>query len=172
MATRRTTVFVTIAAMVALGLGLWAGSTFLEAPRDAGPLLAVTLPDTTGQEQSISQWKGKLLVVNFWATWCEPCRDEMPEFVRVQRQYGDKGLQFVGIAVDDRDKVSTYVKEIGLNYPALIGGMGAIELSKTFGNSLSALPFTIVIDRQGSIVHTQLGVLKPKQLQGFIDKLL
>jgi thiol-disulfide isomerase/thioredoxin len=172
MATRRTTVFVTLAAMVALALGLWAGSSLMEPPKDAGTLLAISLPDTTGRDQPLAQWKGKLLVVNFWATWCEPCRDEMPEFVRLQRRYADKGLQFVGIAVDDRDKVSSYVKDIGLNYPALIGGMGAIELSKTFGNSLSALPFTIVVDPKGSIVLTQLGVLKPSQLQGFINKLL
>jgi len=120
----------------------------------------------------LAQWRGKLLVVNFWATWCEPCRDEMPEFVRSQARFGDKGLQFVGIAVDDPAKVGTYIQEVGLNYPALVGGMGAIELSKTFGNTLSALPFTIIVDRKGWIVHTQLGVLKPAQLQGFIDILL
>ena len=172
MATRRTKVFVSLAGIFALALGLWPGSKFGEAPRDGATLPAISLPDVAGREQALSQWRGKLLVVNFWATWCEPCRDEMPEFVRLQRAYGDKGMQFVGIAVDEPVKVGTFVKEIGLNYPALIGGMGAIELSKTLGNSLSALPFTIIVDRQGLIVHTQLGVLKPAQLQGFIDKLL
>jgi len=160
-----------VAAVVALALGVFAGSGY-EAPKDGSTLLAISLPDSKGQEQALAQWRGKLLVVNFWATWCEPCRDEMPEFVRSQARFGDKGLQFVGIAVDDPAKVGTYIQQIGLNYPALIGGMGAIELSKTFGNTLSALPFTIIVDRKGSIVHTQLGVLKPAQLQGFIDKLL
>ncbi|MET0683573.1 MAG: TlpA disulfide reductase family protein, partial [Casimicrobiaceae bacterium] len=72
---------------------------------DAAMLFGIALPDMTGREQSIGQWKGKVLVVNFWATWCVPCRDEMPEFVKAQREWGDRGLQFVGIAVDDVAKV-------------------------------------------------------------------
>jgi thiol-disulfide isomerase/thioredoxin len=111
-------------------------------------------------------------VVNFWATWCAPCREEMPEFMKAQSEYGAKGLQFVGIAVDQADKVDQYVKEIGLNYPALIGGFGAMELSRTLGNSLMALPFTVVVNRQGAIAHTQLGVLKPDKLNSVVKALL
>jgi thiol-disulfide isomerase/thioredoxin len=118
------------------------------------------LPDSQGTPQSLAQWKGNVVVVNFWATWCAPCREEMPEFVRAQQELGPKGLQFVGIAVDDVDKVRAFAREIGLNYPALIGGYGAIELSKTLGNDLSALPFTVVLDRAGRVAHTQLGPLK------------
>jgi len=113
-----------------------------------------------------------VLVVNFWATWCAPCREEMPEFVRAQSEYGARGLQFVGIAVDQADKVEQFSKEFGLNYPSLIGGYGAVELSKTLGNRLAALPFTIVVDRQGRIAHTQLGPLKPDKLRAIVDKLL
>ena len=103
-------------------------------------------------------------MVNFWATWCAPCREEMPEFIKAQTEYGPKGLQFVGIAVDQPDKVEQFAKEIGLNYPTLVGGFGAMELSKTLGNNLMALPFTVVVDRKGAIVHTQLGELKPDKL--------
>lgn len=93
-------------------------------------------------------------------------------FVRLQRDRGAKGLQFVGIAVDQVDKVRQFAEEIGLNYPVLIGGYGAMELSKTLGNSLMALPFTVVVDREGRIAHTQLGPLKEAQLNAIADQLL
>ena len=137
-----------------------------------GAIFGVALPDTAGREQSIGQWKGKVLVVNFWATWCVPCREEMPEFVKAQREFGGRGLQFVGIAIDDAAKVKEFAAELGLNYPALIGGYGAIELSKTLGNRLGALPFTIVVDRSGRVSHTQLGPIKDAQLRSIIGQLL
>ena len=141
--------------------------------QDASTLLALSLPDSEGREHTLSEWKGKVLVVNFWATWCDPCREEMPEFVRAQSELGDRGLQFVGIAVDQPENVSQFQHSpSALNYPALIGGYGAIELSRTLGNRLAALPFTIIIDRQGSVVHTQLGPLKPRQLRTILAKLL
>ena len=143
-----------------------------DAPADASALLALSLPDAAGKEQSIGQWRGKVVVVNFWATWCAPCREEMPEFVRAQTEFGSRGLQFVGIAVDQADKVEQFARDLGLNYPTLIGGYGAVELSKTLGNRLAALPFTIVVDRQGRVVHTQLGPLKPDQLRAIVSKLL
>jgi thiol-disulfide isomerase/thioredoxin len=95
-------------------------------------------------------------VVNFWATWCIPCRDEMPEFVKAQREFGERGVQFVGIAVDDVAKVRDFAAELGLNYPALIGGYGAIELSKSLGNRVGALPYTVFIDRAGRINRAHL----------------
>ena len=139
---------------------------------DGAMVLGVTLPDTTGRQQSIAQWKGKVLVVNFWATWCVPCRDEMPEFVKAQREFGDRGLQFVGIAVDDVGKVKDFAAELGLNYPALIGGYGAIELSKSLGNRIGALPYTLFIDRAGRISRAHLGPLKPAELRAIIGQLI
>ena len=162
---------VCIAGAIALALGAYVGLN-RETPADASALLALSLPDTAGNEQSIGQWRGKVVVVNFWATWCAPCREEMPEFVKAQTEYGSRGLQFVGIAVDEADKVERFSKELGLNYPTLIGGYGAVELSKTLGNRLAALPFSVVLDRQGQIVHTQLGPLKSAQLRAIVVKFL
>ena len=141
--------------VLALGAGLYFGGILSSGEgdgmrgKDAGALFGVALPDAEGREQSLGQWKGKVLVVNFWATWCGPCREEMPEFVKAQREFGGRGLQFVGIAIDEPAKVKEFAAELGLNYPALIGGFGGVELSKTQGNRLGALPFTIIIDRAG-----------------------
>jgi peroxiredoxin len=159
------------AAVLALAGGV-AFAVWDRAPRDASALFSLSLPDTSGQQQSLSQWRGKVVVVNFWATWCAPCREEMPEFVRAQREFGPRGLQFVGVAVDEPDKVVQFAKELELNYPALIGGYGAMELSKRLGNQLSALPFTIVIDRTGAVARTQLGPFKADKLRSTIDNLL
>jgi peroxiredoxin len=96
----------------------------------------------------------------------------MPDLVRTQKEYGAKGLQVVGIAADDADKVQQFAKEIQLNYPALIGGYAAIDLSKDLGNSLVALPFTLVVDRHGKVAYTHLGPVKPDKLRDVITKLL
>jgi len=150
-----------------IGLAVWNGT----AP-DASALLALSLPDTQGTAQPLRQWRGKVLVVNFWATWCEPCREEMPEFVRAQRELGPQGVQFVGIAVDNPDKVARFAKELDLNYPALIGGYDAVDLSKPLGNRLLALPFTVIVSRDGHIAQTHVGPIKPAQLRSIIAKLL
>jgi len=176
MAPRTTLIAVVIAGVLALGAGLYFGAGRLgmtaEERPSAATLLALTLPDPTGKQESLVQWKGKLLIVNFWATWCSPCREEMPEFVRAQKEFGGKGLQFVGIAVDEADKVRQFAADISLNYPALIGGYGAMELSRTLGNRVMALPFTVIVARDGSIAHTQLGPLKDEQLRAMIAKLI
>jgi thiol-disulfide isomerase/thioredoxin len=152
------------------GAGIFGGDS--GRGQDAATLLALQLPNVDGKDESLAQWRGKLLVVNFWATWCAPCREEMPEFVRFQEEFGAKGLQFVGIAVDDADKVRQFAAEIRLNYPALIGGYGAMELSRTLGNRVMALPFTIVVGRDGKVAHTHLGPLKSDQLRRLVDQLI
>ena len=175
MAISRAGLGLVVVAAAALAAGLWFGRTGLTDKRvegqPASALLGVSLPDPDGKEQSIGQWKGKVLVVNFWATWCGPCREEMPMFMKVQREQGPRGIQFVGIAVDNADKVRQYADELKLNYPTLIGGFGAMELSKSMGNNVMALPFTVVVDRAGRVAHTQLGPLKEDQLLSILKQL-
>ena len=158
-------------ALVALAAGLYFSPG---VPREspATGLLGLALPDIDGREQRLDQWKGKVLVVNFWATWCEPCREEMPEFVKAQAALGAKGLQFVGIAIDQPDKIRRFSQDLKLNYPSLVGGYGALEVSKSFGNTIMALPFTLIIDREGQVAYTQLGPLKPGKLDAIVRKLL
>ena len=174
---RRLLVAGSVLGLAALAIGLAIGIRGLDArsgarEADAAALLAVALPDLQGREQPLGQWKGKVLVVNFWATWGAPCREEMPAFVRIQSDLGPKGVQFVGIAVDQPDKVAQFVAELSLNYPALIGGYGAMELSKSLGNRLMALPFTLVIDRGGTVANVRLGPFKEAELRTIVGQLL
>lgn len=120
-------------------------------------LLALTLPDLNGQPQSLSQWKGKVLVVNFWATWCPPCKEEMPEFSRINTKYASNGVQFVGISIDSADKVIAYSKQVSISYPLLISNLETLDLSIDLGNRAKALPFTIVLRPDGSPQQVKLG---------------
>ena len=167
-----------LVAIASLALGLYLRQQAqTPVPSSATPaatsgLMGVALPDQHGTEQRLDQWRGRVLVVNFWATWCAPCREEMPEFIKAQNEFGGKGLQFVGIAVDSGDKVRQFSSEIGVNYPILVGGFGAMELSRALGNTMMALPFTVIVNRKGEIAHTQLGILKPEKLASIIRQLL
>ncbi|MBN4080385.1 TlpA family protein disulfide reductase [Beggiatoa alba] len=111
-----------------------------------------TLEDPEGKRHSASEWDGKVVIVNFWATWCPPCRREMPAFVEFQTAYEDKGVTFVGIALDEKDAVIDFIDPLGVNYPILIAEQEGIQLSQEYGNRLNILPFTVVIDRTGNIV--------------------
>jgi len=169
---------IAVAGAVALVAGIYFGGDAGEPltadlrGKEATGLLGISLPDTKGHEYPLAQWKGKVLIVNFWATWCGPCREEMPEFVKAQREFGDRGVQFIGIAIDQPDKIDAFAAELQLNYPALVGGYGAIELSKTMGNRLGALPFTVIVDRAGRVAHTQLGPLKEAHLRSIVGQLM
>jgi thiol-disulfide isomerase/thioredoxin len=156
------------AAVAGAGVHLW--RTAGDAP--AGPLYTLRLPDLAGRVQDLDQWRGKVLVVNFWATWCAPCREEIPILVGLQEKYGARGLQFVGIAIDQRDKVEVFAREFKINYAVLLGGLETIDVSRQIGNRLGALPFTVVLDRGGRIVSRELGKVKEAQLERLVASLL
>lgn len=174
MSMRRQVVLGAAAAVLAAGAGgaYWLVRGRSEPPPspEAAALFALQLSDLAGAPAGLEQWRGKLLVVNFWATWCTPCREEMPEFVLAQSRYASKGLQFVGIGIDDAAKLQQFAASIGVNYPILVGGYPALQVSKSLGNKVMALPFTVVVGRRGGIAHTQLGPLKGEQLQAVIEK--
>ena len=128
-------------------------------------ILAAAFPDLNGQHQPLSQWRGKVLVVNFWATWCPPCREEIPGFITLQRELSGKDVQFVGIAIDQGNKVNDFARGLGMNYPLLLGEDSAFELQNRLGNQSGVLPFTVVIDSTGRLVIRHAGGLSADQLR-------
>lgn len=134
--------------------------------------LAFSFPDVNGQLQSVSQWQGKILVINFWATWCPPCLKEMPEFIRWQQANEASNVQFIGIAIDDRQTVADYLKNLPINYPILIAGDEGSQLSQQLGNIINAVPFTVIVNQAGQIVHRQPGELSKQQFLDVLQPLL
>lgn len=165
----------TAAAAAGYGVNLWwaGGWTRDEGnPAAVQALLTARLPDAKGEPQTLESWKGRVLVINFWATWCAPCRKEIPEFVRMQERYGTQGLQFVGIAFDQPEKVADFAREFRVNYPLLMGGLDTMALMRETGNRPGVLPFTLVLDRQGKVVSRYPGGLTEAQLAAVIRPLL
>jgi len=147
-------------ALLAIAAGYRLGVLGKSAETATAPQLQIfetVLADLQGQAQSLGQWRGKVLVVNYWATWCHPCREEMPGFSRLQEKYRDKGVQFVGISIDTADKIIEFQKITPVSYPLLIGDINVMENSAKLGNNRQALPFTAVFDRQGRLAMTKLG---------------
>lgn len=105
------------------------------------------------------------MVVNFWATWCEPCREEVPALVRVQAKYAANGVQVVGISVDSVDKVRQFANEYRIEYPLVIGSIAVIEVTRRLGNKAAGLPYTVVMDRSGRVVRTHLGAISEAELE-------
>ena len=123
--------------------------------------------DLDGELRNIKEWDGKIIFLNFWATWCPPCLKEIPEFIELQDSYGDQGFQIIGLAIDDEAAVRQYVEEVGMNYPSLVVEADGIGLAKRFGNGIGALPYTVIINRDGEISNTfrgELSKLRAKEL--------
>jgi thiol-disulfide isomerase/thioredoxin len=125
--------------------------------------------DLNGEIRNIKEWDGKLIVLNFWATWCPPCLKEIPDFIELQKAYGDQGLQFIGIAVDDEEAVREFVEKTGMNYPSLVVQDEGVMLAKRYGNGIGALPYTVIINRDGEISHTIRGELSKIRAEELIE---
>lgn len=162
-----------IVAVLALGVGLSA-RFFISPAESASPAVVAEfdLPDSSGKQHSSKEWQDKIRIINFWATWCGPCRKEIPEFIKLQSEYADKNVQFIGIAIDEPEAVSDYLKTIKINYPMLIGGDGGMAMTEKYGNHIGALPYTVVVDSKGQIVHQQAGEFATEELVKVITPLI
>ncbi len=168
------TVFMIFLAIVALTVGLLAQKVVRNPAETevAVKPIEFSFPDANERMQSISQWRGKVLVINFWATWCAPCLKEIPDFMKLQAEYQQRGLQFVGVAIDDKQPVSDYLQSININYPVLIAGDAGIGLAQQLGNFINAVPFTVVINQVGQVVHRQPGELSVDKLMEVVMPLI
>lgn len=162
-----------IAAILALALGISARHFFSTTPKnDVSALPEFNLSDLSGRQHNISEWRGRILVLNFWATWCPPCLKEIPDFIDLQKQYADKDVQFIGIALEDKEPVAKYAAATHINYPILLGGDNGITLAHQLGNSMDAVPYTLIVDRQGQIIYRHPGELSKEHLLEIITPLL
>lgn len=139
---------------------------------DSDKLQHTALPDLEGRSRRVADWQGTVRVVNFWATWCAPCREEIPALIRTQSRYGVRGLQVIGIALDDAARVRPFAAEMGINYPTLLAGIDGLDLAAAAGNKVGALPFTVYLDRQGKVVRAELGGVDDAKLADHIEPLL
>jgi thiol-disulfide isomerase/thioredoxin len=133
---------------------------------------ALTLKDLTGADQSLAGYRGRVVVLNFWATWCEPCKKEMPDLSAIQNEYAALGVQVIGAAGDaatDSAKVLKFIREYKLNFPVWVGAQTS-DMER-FGVG-SVLPATVIIDREGKIVWREIGIIKPLELRKELDKIL
>ncbi len=130
------------------------------------------LRDLKGQYRHISEWDDKLIVLNFWATWCPPCLHEIPIFSSLHNELKSQGVQFLGVAVDNPRDINRFIKENGMSYPTLYGNQDATILAKIYGNKHGGLPYTVIIGRDGKIVATHSGELKRDQLEALLKPAL
>ncbi len=145
----------------------------IDEPGAPGPVRPeFSLAGLDGKTYGPGIWNGKVLLLNFWATWCPPCRKEIPDLMALQAAYGARGLQIVGIAIDDPKAVQEYATHLEINYPNLIGSFDGQRVAEEYGNHLGALPYTAIVDRRGRIAYTKPGPLAKSEAEAILVPLL
>ena len=171
---KNTLIFI-VAIIIAGGSGFALQKYLNKNPEIINPAIGNQRPefaamDLDGNLRNIKEWDGKLILLNFWATWCPPCKKEIPVFIELQTAYKDQGFQIIGIAIDNEEAVAEFAKHIGINYPTLLTEVDGIELVKHFGNGIGALPYTVIINRKGEISDTIRGELSKIEAENLLEK--
>lgn len=165
-----------LVALLAAAAGVWVSQRSSEPSSvksgAAEKLMALELPDRAGKPRRMLDWRGKVLVVNFWATWCPPCIEEMPGFERLSRKYAQKGVEFVGISIDTAGNVNEFASLHEITYPLLVGNGETLKLAKDFGNAMQGLPFTVILDREGKARRVKLGRFNEADLESALMPLI
>lgn len=162
-------------ALVFAAAGAWFGASRLQpVAAEASAVDAFygrTLPDPKGAPAAMSQWKGRPLVLNFWATWCAPCVEEMPELSALQKEVQAKDIQILGIGIDTAANIAAFAEKYQIGYPLYVAGIDGSELSRQFGNQAGGLPYTVLVDASGKVRKTYLGRLKMEELRRDLNAL-
>jgi thiol-disulfide isomerase/thioredoxin len=162
------------------GASLWsAGNTGLPSQPKTAPveatsatIMASKFVDLDGNGRVLGQLAGKVIVVNFWATWCTPCVEEMPGFARLQSRWESKGVRFVGLANDDPEKVRAFGQRLAINYPLWTGEAAVMDLSRRLGNRIGVLPHTVLLDGDGKVIESRIGIYAEDKLEARLADLL
>lgn len=172
-----------VAAIAFAGAGAWYGIHTKQAPAPitttapagvSGPVAAMlkeTLPNDKGEKEALSKWQGKAMLVNFWAPWCAPCVEEMPELSELQNSELGKKIQIIGIGIDSPSNIAEFTKKVKVAYPIYVAGMSGTELARQFGNTQGGLPFTVLIGSDGTVKKTYLARLKFDDLKADLANL-
>ena len=150
----------------------WISKTGLASEPSVKAFFANPWQTPDGKAVNSAEWQGKVLVVNFWASWCPPCVEEMPTLDLLQQEYLQQNVLFVGIGIDSPSNIREFLKSTAVSYPILIGGLEGSNLSKQMGNTQGALPYTVIIDTKGKSTYTKLGKISEDELRKAIKAAL
>ena len=164
-------IIIAIIGAVALYAGVFFAKKQVQANNGSDEAVVFTLKDYQGVTHDQTQWANKVLLINFWATWCAPCREEMPMLADFQERYSEQGLQVLGIALDDVEPVQRFADSIDINYPLLMSDDTTPDLMYKY-NEVGAIPFSLITDKDGKVVETKLGVFTADELTAMIEPLL
>jgi len=163
-------------ALIGIGAAILGFSVarFLNPPSVQAPTATTdfALRDLAGKTYSLASWRGKVVLLNFWATWCPPCRREIPLFIDLQRRYEKQGLQIVGISLDDPEAVARYWQQMRINYPLLLADDASFELMSAYGNREGGLPYSVLIAADGRIAAVKIGPYHRDELEAALKPLL
>ena len=161
---KRSTILLAVTALVFTLIGIYLGTRHAAPTVPPSPAVtnffSQTLTDAKGKPQTLSQWRGKKLIVNFWAPWCKPCIEEMPELSALQTELAANNIQVLGIGIDSADNIAEFASKMVITYPIFVAGMSGTELASTMGNQIGGLPFTVLIGEDGQIKKTYSGRLR------------
>ena len=162
---------IALAAVAAGTAAWWVFEKPPSTPQAIAPaaLWAVTLADTDGRPQSLGQFRGHIVVANFWATWCAPCREEMPALMRAQTRWAPRDVRVIGLTADSPEGVARFGHELGVNYPLLVGKGEIDEIARRLGNSQGVLPYTAILDAEGHVVATKVGAYSDAALDAVLE---
>ena len=141
--------------------------------QDYGAVPFISLPQLDGQKRHLGEWRDQVLLINLWATWCTPCLEEIPDFIELQEQYGEQGLQIIGISLDDEaEEVQQYLDTHEVNYPILLAETQAHSVFEKLHNPRGVLPFSVIVNRAGRMVYLKRGLLHKAEAERVLLPLL
>lgn len=166
---RRQWIIITLISLLALLAGVfsshWISKTGLASDPAIKAFFANSWQTPDGKLIKTEAWQGKVLVVNFWASWCPPCVEEMPTLDLLQNDFLQQNVLFVGIGIDSPSNIREFLKNTPVSYPIVIGGLEGSSLSKQLGNTSGALPYTLIINSKGKAVYSKLGKISEDELR-------
>jgi len=175
---RRKALILGAAGLAAAAAGFLLGPILLQSTNGGGggegeasgnlALRSANLVDLAGQPRRLGEWQDRILLCNFWATWCAPCLEEIPLLMAARAKFASSGVEIVGIAIDNPSKVREFTTSFNISYPILLAEADGLDLMRKLGNSAGGLPYTVIADRQGNVVHRKLGAFH----RGALDAIL